>query len=366
MDVALLAKTRFLHEEPISFRDLVVGLIDEQVRVTQVLPDAEAERLASSFGALATWRESAWRPVDRRRVVKLTSSFGKSPPDVVHALDGGTWSAATAWASKLGAASVLSVWSVEDVVLAPRLGRRLDPTRCVFTAATEPLRRETALQLDPAFRVELVPPGIHVGSEPAEPPADRAPSLVVSGDGKVDAYVTRLFDGLRQVVEELPDIQVVVDTSGEPQRNLWRHVESLGLLGHVSFVPMRLDRRDLLMRSDAFVQPQPLGRARSLVLQAMASARPILAQRDPAVDYLIDGKTAAVVDLPDADTWSRRLVEWARSPSRRDALGRSARRWVAEHRVASATVDRLLGIYRALSGEAMPFPGTPAAGAAEA
>ena len=356
MEVALLANTAWLDEELSLYNDLVVGLIDEQVKVTQVLPEGEGERLAPGFGRVVPWPETSWRRLNQHRLKRMTRRFEKQPPDVVHAMDGRMWPVAVAWGRRLGVPVVLSSWSVLDLPVARRLRRRLDPASCAFAAATAPLKRMLGQQVDPAFKVELTPSGVHVPAEPARDAEDReARSVVVTGNGRLDDYVAALFAGLRGLIDRYPDTQVFVDTMGADQRALWKHAEALGLLPNLSFVPRRIGHREMLLRADLFLQPQPLGRARSLLLQAMAHGRPVLAEYDDALDFLIDGQTAAVVEAPDPEAWGGVLIEWARSGRRRAELGESARRWVAQHRVASSFVGNVHQLYRVVSGESLPF-----------
>lgn len=359
MQAALMANTGWLDEELLLYNDLVVGLIDEQVRVTQVLPEGEAERQASAFGRVATWSETPWRVVNRLGLSRLASRFEGDDIDVVHALDGRLWPAACVWSAKLGVPAVLSAWSVLDAQAARRMRRRLDPQRTIVAATTQPLQRMLRQELDASQAVELTPVGVHAAPPPPEPTDDpqRALSIVVTGNGRLDGYVEPLFEGLRMLINELPDTQVFVDTMGFDQRELWNFAERCRLLSNLSFVPRRIGQRRILLRADLFVQPQPLGRARGLLLQAMAHARPVLAQDDAALDFLLDGETARVVRSPSAGEWCETLSHWAGSTSERRELGDSARRWVAEHRLASGFVSSVLQVYRKLTSEPLPFAG---------
>lgn len=355
MRAALLANTGWLDEELPLYNDLVVGLIDEQVGVTQVLPASEGERLASSFGRLETWPETPWPAWNRYRLGRLAAKLEPDAVDVIHALDGRTWDAALAWSARLGAPSVLSAWSIHDVDTARRLRRRIDPQQTVLAATTQPIQRLIEQQVDQSVAVAFTPVGVHVASPPENAGDARAMSVVVTGNGRLDPFVEPLLEGLREVVEQAPDTQVFVDTMGFDQRQLWRYVERAGLLSNVSFVPRRVGKREVLLRADAFVQPQPLGRARGLLLQAMAHGRPIMAQHDPALDFLIDGVTARVVRSLSPEAWRDRLLQWASDPEDRRRLGESARQWVAEHRLASSFVGGVLDLYRRMAGESLPF-----------
>ena len=57
MHVALLANTAWLDEELATLHHIVVGLLDESVRVVQALPQGRAEGEIVSFGTRLSWRE---------------------------------------------------------------------------------------------------------------------------------------------------------------------------------------------------------------------------------------------------------------------------------------------------------------------
>src|SRR5690606_29911364 len=86
MHVALLANTAWLDEELAMFRHLVVGLIDEQVRVAQVVPEEMAGEEFSAFGDRITWRPSRWGMVQRQRLTSLATRLDRLGIDLIHAL----------------------------------------------------------------------------------------------------------------------------------------------------------------------------------------------------------------------------------------------------------------------------------------
>ena len=65
------------------------------------------------------------------------------------------------------------------------------------------------------------------------------------------------------------------------------------------------------------------------LLEAMASGCPVVASRSRGVtDYLIDGRTALVVEPGDPEALARAVVDLMESPDRRRALGATARAFV--------------------------------------
>ncbi|MEM9295535.1 MAG: glycosyltransferase, partial [Planctomycetota bacterium] len=185
-------------------------------------------------------------------------------------------------------------------------------------------------------------------------------SLAVSGNGQLDAGYTALLDALAELARDMPDLQVFFDGMGAEQHKLWREGRRLGLLPHMTLAPTHLIRRELLLRSDALLLPQALGRCRSLPLQAMSAGLPVLAAADPAVDDLQPGVTAWLLDEPAPEAWAARIRQLADNPPAAHDLSTRAQQWVREHRLASSQVAGLLDVYRVLLGQSHPFPSAAA------
>src|SRR5690606_24739868 len=131
----------------------------------------------------------------------------------------------------------------------------------------------------------------------------------------------------------------------------------LDLLRNVSMIPRRLGHRDLLLRADLLVQPQPLAQSRSITLQAMAHGLVVLAHEDPWLDYLIEDETAWLLREPDAAAWTGALNRALQDHAAAEALGQRARQWVRANRTVSHQIERVLNLYRGITGQTLPFPG---------
>jgi glycosyltransferase involved in cell wall biosynthesis len=355
MHVALLANTAWLDEELPLFQHLVVGLIDEQVRVAQVVPEGRLGDEASVFGEIVFWRDAGWRWTRRRSLYQLDQVLDGLGVNLIHALDGRLWRGATELGRRISAPVIYSSFSALDVPLAARLAPRLDPTRALFTAASDPLAGELRRVLPEAFNVERLRTGIHKQSPEHEGGEDEIVSIVVAGNGRLDAAVSALLHGATALVRDCPQTHLFFDGQGADQRDVWREAKKLGLLSHASFIPRRLGHRELLLRADVLVHPQTSGRMRGLTLQAMAHGLPVVARQDPMVDHLIDGETARVLDHPTAADWQQTLAELVNDPSDRRSLGLGARQWVNQHRLASTSVAQALHAYRTLTGATLAF-----------
>jgi len=356
MHVALIANTAWMDEELASLHHIVVGLIDESVRVVQVLPRGRAEGEVVSFGTRLSWQEGRRRWRNRRALRQMVPPLREEGVGLVHGLDGRVWRSSLDIARQIEVPVVLSANSIYDVSLARECSSQLVPGQSAIVCATQPLTNLIEQVVGDRTLVRFIPPGVHTGNL-AERRDEEAPCIVISGNGGYDSYVGALLEGAKQVVAVQPDLQLFFDGQGADPHQLWRAISRNGLLTNSTLIPRRLGHREVLLRAGALLHPQPQGRARSLTLRAMAHAVPVLACADPVLDYLIDGQTARVLYDPTPDAWARALVGFATKPGIWRGLGQSAQQWISENRLASNQLELLLHTYRELTGEPIAFPG---------
>lgn len=355
MHVALIANTAWLDEELATLHHLVVGLLDESVRVVQVLPMGRAEGEVVSFGKRLSWREHRWPFRNRLALNRLAEPLKQEGVTLIHALDGRQWRAALDLGRQLNLPVVLSANSGMDIKLATRYAGRLVPGQHIILCATEPLAKLIDQSIGSAVLVRHVPFGIHLG-KPTPHNDDETPCLIISGNGGYDDDMHRLLVGAKQAIEAQPDLQLFFDGQRQDPRALWRAIRREGLIANATLIPRRLGHREVLLRAGALVHPQPLGRARSLTLRAFAHAVPVIACADPLLDELIDGQTARVLHDPSVENWAKTIISFAKAPAPWRELGQSAQQWVGQHRLAATQLQHLLSTYRQLTGEPIAFP----------
>lgn len=356
MHVALIANTAWLDEELATLHHVVVGLIDESTRVVQVLPQGRAEGEVVSFGTRLSWREGKHRWLNHRSLRKLSTPLREEGVGLIHALDGRMWLGALDLATQLGVPLLLSANSEMDLAVASRITDRLAKAHSAITCATAPLTELMLQAVGDATQIEHVPPGVHLGNV-SERRDEQTPCIVVSGNGNSDEHVIALLEGAKIAIEQHPNLQLFFDGQRQDPHRLWRAINRHGLLGNATLIPRRLGHREVLLRAGALLHPQPLGRARTLTLRAMAHAVPVIACADPMLDYLIDGQTARVLHDPTPENWAKAIIGFATKPKAWRELGESAKRWIGEHRLASTQLESLLRVYRDLLGEPLAFPG---------
>jgi glycosyltransferase involved in cell wall biosynthesis len=229
-----------------------------------------------------------------------------------------------------------------------------------YAAASSALAGAVRQRLGPAVTVECVPPGVYATQDELKnPPLQRASEslcCVVVGNGCYDGFYRALLEGIGRSRQRLPGAMYFFYTTGADQHQIWQAAERMELLEQVSLVPAGTDARQLMTQADVLLQPQPLHAVHTVVLEAMAAGRPVIAAADPLVDHLIEGRTARLMAEPDALQWAGHLTCLAQAPQQYMALGRSARQYILDHHRASAFAGSLHRLYERLAAPAViPF-----------
>jgi len=370
MKVALASNTAWLDEELVWFEQLTVGMVSESIGVVQVVPEVLGEQVQSNFADSVFWQETRPGWWNRWRMTRAAEALTAHKVDVLHALDGRLWPGVVRLGQMLELPVVLNAGSKLDVQTFKKVARRLAslPGVCLV-----PLSDAAERQLEPLMSTiksesvwsQAVVRGVHV--DPAAAPRPRGNGdpvcVVVSGNGRLDAHYEAVLNAIAQVVRRFDQAQFFFDGMHDDQQEIYRLARRLGLLPHVSFTPRQLGHREVLLGADVLVHPQPLGRSRGLLLQAMAHGMLVIAQADPWADGLIHNQTAWVVEKPDAAAWTQQLNQAIGQADAAEALGQQALDWVREHRRMSDTVDQFIEVYDKIAGRTLAFNApTPAPG----
>ncbi len=356
MKVALLAGHGWLRHEGRLLRHLVVGLADETVRVVPIIPAGSLRVELPLVTERLSYRTSRWRALTGWRVRRLAGALGEMQVDVVHCVDGEETHAAAALARACGAPLVVSTWAKQQ------LGSAFHAVGAaaaggMVVVPTQPLREEAERQGGPDH-VRLVKPGVIRPPGPStEPLSDPSQSLTcaVVSHGEADGNAMALLEGVAQVAEAMPQLQLFLHTTQGGGRALWAAASKLGLLDRINLVGADPSSQSLLVQCDAVLTPQPIGTVHTLVLGAMLAGRPVIGPADPVADYLHEGRTAHLLDQPTARDWAATLRSLVDMPEAMRQLGRSAQQYVTEHHSAAGFVEGLLAVYEQLHAAPIRF-----------
>lgn len=220
------------------------------------------------------------------------------------------------------------------------------------------------LRLEPG-RFEIVAPGLPASFYELPLDQRRLEALAASlgigpGEGPVLLNVGMLIDlkgqqvlvpAMAQVLAALPHARLLLVGEGENRPSLEAAVRAHGLTEHVTLLGHRHDVAALLQLADGLVSASRSEGFGMAVLEAMASAKPVVAVHTPAFDeFATDGLTARFVARQDAGLLAEAIIDVFGQPGRASALGTAGRRAAEGFRVED-TADALLQVARqAVSG----------------
>jgi glycosyltransferase involved in cell wall biosynthesis len=350
MHVALIVDSERLLSEGASIRELTLGLGDQGVQITAILPqppgrEPQPDPPVASAVIEASLRVPPW--LRRARAARVAAALAGSVPEIVYALGAETWTLGLDLARAIERPIVFDVWSAAVLRRVP-VALPGAPLRAGYVAATEPLAAALRAR-GAADAVTVVPFGVEVPSEPREVLASIADSITVAilGGGSDVAGMRSALSGLAAVVPEFPQIQACLELRGPGEHEVWRQCRKLELLGNVSTIGHASHHRRLIEGCDLLLVPERGGEARSVVLESMAAGMPLLAADDPYLDQFVAEETALVVIQ---DEWAAGLRRLLTEPGLARRLGGAARAWVARHNPPALQVERLIGALEGVLG----------------
>ena len=172
-------------------------------------------------------------------------------------------------------------------------------------------------------------------------------TLAIIGGGEDPAGSTAALVGLVGLIKDLPQVQACLELRGPAAHDVWRCARRLDLLGHLSTIADAAAHRRLIGGCDVLLMPQRTGELRSIVLESMAVAMPLVVADDPCLDMFVAGETALVVGQASPDEWAQTLRRLLTEPGLPQRLGRNARAWVSRRHTAQLQVERLIGAFEA-------------------
>jgi len=349
MKVALIGDSLWLTHEALLLRHLVFGLSDEFVRVVPVFPaDAGPDEMPGVTERIS-YRPSRFDWMTGLRVARLTAALREVDANLIHLLDGRLAAPAARLAAKRELPLVVSCWSADQLAHVRRA-----TNDSAFAIVPMPSVAEHA----DGIEHQLVRPGV-MRREQNVPPlnqADRSLCVLVMVEAQMAGAVPAFMEGLARVRPDLPQLQIFVYPVECEAHRVWMAASKLNLLSQLSMVGPEVGTQELLMRVDAVVLPQPVRRAWTLPLAAMAAERPVIAPLSPLADYMIAGNTYEQVSNPtDPAAWADVLSSLVRRPDHYTSIGRSARKYVQEHHGIGRYVNDVLAVYKEAIGEPIKF-----------
>jgi glycosyltransferase involved in cell wall biosynthesis len=159
-----------------------------------------------------------------------------------------------------------------------------------------------------------------------------------------------LIEAVPTIIEACPRARFVLVGRGDQEVPLKEQVKKLGIERYVYFLGLRQDISKLLSIMDVFVLPSLSEGLSVATLEAMASARPVVATRvggNP--ELVVDGETGMLVPSEDSHALAKSIADLLLDRSRATLLGQRGRARVEQ----SFQMHMMVGQYRKLYEECL-------------
>jgi glycosyltransferase involved in cell wall biosynthesis len=226
----------------------------------------------------------------------------------------------------------------------------------VSDSVREDLRRRFGLSGE---LVRVIASGVETAPLPDLPsPLEPGRIPVIGTAGRLEALkgFPWFLGAARQVLDVRSDVEFLVAGAGPEEANLRRVARELAIADKVTFVPYVLNFTDSLAATDIFVLPSLQQGLGTIMLEAMALGRPVIATGVGGIASVIrHGETGLIVPPQSSGALARRILELLEQPTRARALGTLARELVCEKYSLETMVDKTLQVYRDIAA-ASPLP----------
>nr|WP_294839061.1 glycosyltransferase [uncultured Methylotenera sp.] len=207
---------------------------------------------------------------------------------------------------------------------------------------------------------EVVPTGLQMESFKAadgkafrlkyEIPVER-PMLLYVGRVAFEKNIAFLLHMLQVLVQDVPDVLLVITGEGPAEASLHRLTQELGLTHNVKFIGYlnrELELNACYQAADVFVFASKSETQGLVLLEAMAQGTPVVAIAElGTASILVDGQ-GALIAPDDATGFSDKVKHLLMYPEERFELGMRARSYVLAKWTASIQAERMVQFYGSL------------------
>lgn len=288
-------------------------------------------------------------PIWGRAVMELMCrDLLNNVPDLIHIQSRNVLAQGSRLARRLGCPFVLTVHDY----LQRRERLRFDTVRGRrIIAVSDSVKSELLERIGfPSEMASVIQSGVDVSTETAAIPVlDPAHLPVVGTAGPLEAVKGLPFflGAAQRVLAIKPYVEFIVSGAGPEETNLRRLVRDLGITEHVTFVPNLFDFTSSLAAMDVFCLPSLRQGLGTIMLEAMAMGRPVIATGVGGVYSVIqDGQTGLVVPPSNSEQLAGRILELLNDPVRARALGEAGRSMVRQEFGVEKMVDKTAQLYR--------------------
>ena len=281
----------------------------------------------------------------------LLADLCEDPPALLHLqsrrlLPLGTW-----LSRRLGCPFVLTM---QDF-LAPRERLPFSPTWghhiiTVSEAVRAELLQRTKLKPE---MCSVIPSGVDLPAEQPRPIFEPHCTPVIGTAGPLEAVkgFPYFLGAAQRVAAANVAAEFLVAGAGPEEANLRRLARDLKIADRVTFVPNVLDLSQSLSAMDLFCLPSLRQGLGTLMLDAMALGRPVIASHVDGVDSIVrDNETGLLVPPSNSEALAARMLELLRDPFRARRLADAASQLVRQDFSVERMAEQTAAIYRNVLG----------------
>ena len=290
---------------------------------------------------------------------RLSRLLKSLKPDVVHAHDPhGVAMAglALSMSTQLAKPPLIASRRVDFHIRGGRMSRWKYRQVDCFICASEAIRQMLVSDGVPEARTVTVHEGIDLGHVAAAPPARLHEELFLPHGapvvGNVAALVPHkgqrhLIEAAALVVRQVPDARFVIAGEGELRPTLERTIREHRLEKHVLLAGFRPDVLSLHKSFDLFVMSSITEGLGTSLLDAMASAKPIVATDTGGIpEVVVDGVTGFLVQPRDHQGMAAAIVRLLKDPQLRQRMGEAGAVRAREKFSAERMVEGTVQVYQ--------------------
>lgn len=210
----------------------------------------------------------------------------------------------------------------------------------ILVTVTEAVRRESIREGGRADRVVTIPNGIQLLPLEKSRAGTFANTLGVAVDDTILLSVGRLvhekayevlIQSMAMVVQEYPNVALVIAGSGMLADELQSLIDQLHLSEKVHLLGNRQDVPDLMAGADLFVISSRSEGMPVALLEAMSFGLPVVATRVGGIAEVLEDRAQGILVPPeDPGELAKAILELLRNPDLRSSMGKSAQRRIEE------------------------------------
>lgn len=281
-----------------------------------------------------------------------------SPPDLIHiqsrrVLRQGAW-----LARRLNRPYIVTIHDF----LAPREKLRVDPRWCrkiiaVSSAVQTELVSRGNLPID---LVTVIHSGVDAPDDVDQKPVldpGHVPVIGTAGPLEATKGLPFFLGAAQRVLTTRKNVEFLIAGAGPEEENLRRLARELKVSEHVTFVPNMGDFSHALMAMDVFCLPSLKQGLGTIMLEAMALGKPVIATGVGGVYSVIENnETGFVVPAADSEQLAQRMLQLLDDPVKARAMGEAGRVTVQNEFGVERMVAETVDVYHSAAGTSQPVP----------